>query len=65
MTTVLTVLSSGLEKTVVAPSGELHGKCRYGVLCNVTAVSSMPERFKSGAFHLRRYTNVLLPLPLR
>jgi len=22
----------------------------------------MPERFRGGAFHLRRYTNVLLPL---
>ena len=24
----------------------------------------MPERFRNGAFHLRRYTNVMLPLPL-
>jgi len=50
MTAAITVHS------VVAPSGELRGKGRYGVLCSVTAVRSMPERFKSEASHLRRYT---------
>jgi len=25
----------------------------------------MPELFRSGSFHLKRYTNVLLPLPLQ
>jgi len=33
-------------------------------VCSVKAVWSIPERFRSDAFHLRRYTNgISLPLP--
>jgi len=40
----------------VAPSGELRGNGRCGVLCSVTTVWSIPERFR-GEFTMKRYTN--------
>ena len=47
--------------SVVAPSGELRGKGRCGVLAGKT-VWSTPERLRGEVLMTRRYTNLCLRL---